>query len=224
MPLSQRAMVEKRSNFAGVERAFLARLSAPGPIPPKRMRIRHAEPHAEKRLALRHGRHFSVVFWRPRQTVEFLEGRMSWTRDSGRHSYSNLPGEKLGRQDTVRTFSGQRAGTASERPCHAVPATDSLSLRGNVSVRRSNSSAGVPGTATGEKYSARITRELNWPWHGEKLRELQEKSPPTWKSKGLNENSSRDDRTAVELFIAGVRLWEVEMRRRLPWEFSASPL
>jgi hypothetical protein len=78
-----------------------------------------------------------------------------------------------------------------------------LRLRGEVAI--------VPGTfeplnteplqglvASGEKkYSAQSTADLNWPWHGEKRRELKQKSPPTWQSKGLHEKPSRGEKTGL---------------------------
>ena len=44
---------ENRSNSAAAQRTFLARLPAAGPIPPKRMGIRHGEQRAEKRVTFR---------------------------------------------------------------------------------------------------------------------------------------------------------------------------
>jgi hypothetical protein len=60
MTIHHRKTFEFCRRFQGVGSALAAR----GRIPPKRMRIEHAAPHAEKRLALRHGRGLTVVLWR----------------------------------------------------------------------------------------------------------------------------------------------------------------
>ena len=48
-----------------------------------------------------------------------------------------------------------------------------------------------------------------------KTARFQVENPPPLQAVGFQETSSGEDRTPFELFIAGVRGWEADLRRRL---------